>query len=143
MVYRLLLPILLMHGISSDFSWDVILVHSLYLFNSMSPGYHRGWYFWQFCMLSNKGPVSPNLNPESHLFEIWIPNPSHFEIWIPENCFEIWIPGPRVEIWILNLALFEIWIQNPWSVWNLNPESLDPPLQGPVTHVQRWGPFNA
>ncbi len=32
-----------------------------------------------------QGSVSPNVNPESHLFEIWIQNPSYFEIWIPEN----------------------------------------------------------
>ncbi len=82
---------------------------------------------------ANRLPVSPNLNPESHLFEIWILNPSHLEIWIPENCFEIWIPESlkseswilpflKFESWILPFlkfesripGLFEIWIQNPW-----------------------------
>ena len=30
--------------------------------------------------LHYQGPVSPNLKPEFHIFEIRIQNPSHFEI---------------------------------------------------------------
>ncbi len=91
-----------------------------------------------------EGPVSPNLNPESRLFEIWILNPSHFEIWIPENhkydqSSGTWILNLALfEIWILDLALFEIWIQNPWSVWNLNPESLDPPYRALYSDEYIW-----
>ncbi len=35
----------------------------------------------------------------------------------------------RVEILTQNPTHFEIWIQNPWYVWNLNPESLNSPSQ--------------
>ncbi len=40
-----------------------------------------------------KGPVSPNRNPESHQFQIWIQNPCLFEKWISEKV--VWNLNPR------------------------------------------------
>ena len=80
-----------------------------------------------------KGPVSPNLNPESHQFQIWIRNPCMFEKlqksglkFEPQRYKKIWIWNlVQFKFWIQNLAVlkfesrirgpFEIWIQNPWT----------------------------
>ncbi len=69
-------------------------------------------------------PIS-NLNPESKPF--WNMNPRKLK-------FESRIWPISDPFWNLNPESYPIWYlntENPWSVWNLTPESLDPPLQGP------------